>query len=91
LIHGNECFILTASKRETNKNLNENFKAFLEKNTQDAFSINLQIQIKTPDQAKGLQLADALSWALYQKYEKNILKYYQIIQNNIADEFIFFK
>ncbi len=90
-VQDSETVILTASKRETNKNLNENFKTFLENQTAENHTISLQIEIKTPEQEKALQLADALNWAVFQKYENGNNEFYEIFRENIHDEYVFFK
>jgi len=75
---------LIASKKETNKFLNFNFKNYLER--QNTNKLKLNVGIKTPSQEKGLQAVDFISWAIFRKYEKNGSKYYDIIKNNISEE-----
>lgn len=78
--------ILIASKRETNKYLNTNFKEYLKKNIEDKHGIKISIEIKTPAEEKILQVVDFVSWAIYRRYEKNDNNYYQIIKNKIVEE-----
>lgn len=76
---------LIASRRETNKFLNENFKSYLEKtNKQKWFSLN--IEIKTPTEEKCLQIVDACSWAIFRKYEHNDHAYYNLLKSKIIEE-----
>ena len=76
---------LIASRRETNKFLNENFKSYLQKtNKQKWFSLN--IEIKTPTEEKCLQIVDACSWAIFRKYEHNDHAYYNLFKSKIIEE-----
>ena len=80
LINKNENIILIASRRETNKFLNLNFKSYLEKQTKNNHKLNINIQIKTPFEEKSLQAVDMLSWALFRKYEYRDDSYYNILK-----------
>lgn len=76
---------LIASRRETNKFLNENFKSYLQKtNKQKWFSLN--IEIKTPTEEKCLQIVDACSWVIFRKYEHNDHAYYNLLKSKIIEE-----
>lgn len=78
-----------ASQRETNRYLNENFKAYISGNLQRKHAIQLDIQIRTPFQEKCLQLVDSVSWAIARKYEKSDERYYSVIKNlTIEEDFI---
>jgi len=78
--------ILTASKRETNKYLNTNFRKYLKEKIEDKHNIKIVVDIKTPAEEKILQAVDFISWAIYRKYEKNDPSYYEIIKNKIIEE-----
>jgi hypothetical protein len=52
---------LVASKRETNKFLNANFKDYLENQTANEHGIDLKVEIKTPAEEKSLQAVDFAS------------------------------
>ena len=77
---------LIASRRETNKFLNENFKDYLNFQVQNKHKGNMRITIKTPHEEKGLQAVDFISWAIYRKYECRDDSYYNLIKNRIVEE-----
>lgn len=79
----NEKINFIASRRETTKSLNENFLNYLKSKNKDW--PNIEFSIKAP-QEKWLQLADCLSFAIYQKYEKRNSKFYDIINKKIVIE-----
>ncbi len=76
---------LVASRRETNKFLNENFKNYLERENGDKW-INLKVEIKTPTEEKCLQVVDACSWAIFRKHEHGDEEYYNILKSKIIEE-----
>ncbi|OGK51742.1 hypothetical protein A2966_01310 [Candidatus Roizmanbacteria bacterium RIFCSPLOWO2_01_FULL_41_22] len=86
LVDSTKEIILIASKRETNKFLNENFKSYLENQTKYNHKTNIQIVIKSPSEEKGLQAVDFVSWAIFRKYEKNDSSYYELIKKHIVEE-----
>ena len=75
-----------ASRRETNKFLNENFKGYLNNQVQTRHKINIDIHIKTPSEEKTLQAVDFISWAIFRKYEYQDDSYYNIIRSKIVEE-----
>jgi len=77
---------LIASRRETNKFLNENFKNYLNNQMKNRHKINIIIKIKTPFEEKSLQAVDFASWAIFRKYEYGDDNYYNIIKNKIVEE-----
>lgn len=77
---------LIASKRETNRFLNENFKDYLERQAVDNHGIALTVSIKTPSEEKALQAVDFVSWAIFRKYEYGDEEYYNVIKGAIAEE-----
>lgn len=84
-----EKIFFVASRRETNKNLNENFVSYLKSQNKD--KLDIEFIIKTPYQDKGLQVVDILSYAIYQKYEKWNSKLYSIIEKLIIEEKFLFE
>lgn len=76
---------LIASRRETNKFLNENFKSYLEASNWDKW-LNLSVKIKTPTEEKCLQVVDACSWAIFRKHEHWDDEYYNILRSKIIEE-----
>ena len=77
---------LIASRRETNKFLNDNFKNYLSQQVKNNHNGGIKISIKTPSEEKSLQAVDFVSWAIFRKYEKNDQAYYDIIKEKIAEE-----
>jgi hypothetical protein len=77
---------LIASKRETNKFLNENFKTYINSRINNKHKVNLEVIIKTPAQIKGLQVVDFVSWAIFQKYENEDNSYYNAIKELIVED-----
>ena len=86
LLDKSEKIELIASRRETNKFLNLNFKNYLLRQAKSSHQIALNVKIKTPYQNKGLQAVDIVSWAIFRKYEYNDDRYYNIIKNLIVEE-----
>jgi hypothetical protein len=77
---------LIASKRETNKFLNENFKNYLSNQVKNRHKVPIKIIIKSPAEEKSLQAVDFVSWAIFRKYEYGDDSYYNIIKNKIIEE-----
>lgn len=77
---------LIASRRETNKFLNENFKNYLNTQIKNKHNGKIKILIKTPHEEKSLQAVDFASWAIFRKYEKGDDGYYNIIRSKIIEE-----
>lgn len=77
---------LIASRRETNRFLNDNFKNYLSQQVKNNHNKGIKISIKTPSEEKGLQVVDFVSWAIFRKYEKSDENYYSIIKGKIIEE-----
>lgn len=77
---------LIASKRETNKFLNENFKNYLNAQIKNKHKVSVNIRIKFPSEEKALQAVDFASWAIFRKYEYGDDSYYNLIKNKIVEE-----
>lgn len=82
--------VLVASKRETNRFLNDNFQDYLQREVNQGKGVKLQVQIKTPAEEKALQVVDFLSWAIFRKYEYGDESYYNLIKSKIAEENVLF-
>ncbi len=91
IIDPSKNIILIASKRETNKFLNQNFESYLNSQVDNKFKAQLKILIKTPAEEKALQAVDFVSWAIFRKYEYNDDSYYNIIKEKIVEENALFK
>ncbi|MBI3956120.1 DUF3800 domain-containing protein [Candidatus Gottesmanbacteria bacterium] len=81
---------LIASKRETNRFLNENFSSYLADQARRNHKMNLEILIRTPSEEKGLQAADFVSWSIFKKYEESDDTYYKMIKKKIVEENMLF-
>jgi len=77
---------IIASRRETNRFLNQNFQSYLKSQLARNHDIKVRISIKTPSQEKGLQAVDFVSWAIFRKYEYGDSSYYDIIRSKIVEE-----
>jgi len=77
---------LIASRRETNKFLNQNFKEYLDRQVKVKHRGLMTILIKTPAQEKCLQAVDFVSLAIFRKYEYGDPAYYDIVKEKIVEE-----
>ena len=77
---------LIASKRETNKFLNENFLSYINSQVNNKQDVKLKVKIKTPAEEKCLQIVDFVSWAVFRKYEFGDESYYNLIKEKIVEE-----
>lgn len=86
LLPGIEDYEIIAARRETNRFLNANFKLYLQMQLTERHDVRVKISIKTPEQERGLQAVDFISWAIFRKYERSDSSYYDIIKGNIVEE-----
>jgi len=77
---------LIASRCETNKFFNENFKNYLKRNLSLYHRLHLDVQIKTPGEEKGLQVTDFACWAIFRKREHGDDSYWKIIKEKVIEE-----
>ena len=77
---------MLASRRETKKLLNENFKNYLQSKIANNHKLKLSIEIASPSKEQALQIADFVSWAIFRKYEKGDDTYYNLIKSKIIEE-----
>jgi hypothetical protein len=91
LVPTKEKIYLIASKRETNKFFNINFKSYIEQQTYNNHKLEVEVLIKTPQQDKCLQIVDFLSWGFFRKYEHFDDSYYNLFKNKIVEENGLFK
>jgi len=91
LISKKDGIILVASRRETNKFLNENFRDYLHRQIKSNHGAEFKVEIKTPAQEKCLQAADIASWSIFRKYEYSDDTYYQILKPIIVEENALYK
>ncbi|MGD0522942.1 MAG: DUF3800 domain-containing protein [Candidatus Microgenomates bacterium] len=86
LVDINSMIYLVASKRETNKFLNENFKTYLKSQISNKHRVKIDVSIKSPSQEKALQAVDFVSWAIFRKCEMEDETYYRLIKGKIIEE-----
>ena len=86
VVPNNKKIELIASRRETNKFLNENFKDYLNRQVKSNHDGDMKVSIKTPSEEKSLQAVDFVSWAIFRKYENGDDSYYNVIKNKIIEE-----
>jgi hypothetical protein len=56
--------------------------------TAKKYNTTIKTAIKSPHEEKGLQVVDAVCWAMYQKLELNDESYYQLIQPLIREKMV---
>jgi hypothetical protein len=78
-----------ASRRETNRFLNENFKSYLQK--QVSGKLKIEISIDAPAREKCLQAVDLLSWSIFRHYEHKDDQYYKVIKKLILEDNTLFR
>lgn len=86
IIPKNSPIRLIASRRETNKFLNHNFKGYLKRQVKSNHKLDIQIEIKPPSSEKCLQAVDFICWAIYQKREKGDESYFRLIKDKVIEE-----
>ena len=77
---------LIASRRETNKFFNENFRSYLTNQVQVQHEIALDVLIKSPSEEKCLQVTDFVCWAIFRRREYGDDSYYNIIKRRVLEE-----
>lgn len=77
---------MLASRRETKKLLNENFKSYLQSKIVNNHKLQLSIEIASPSKEKSLQVVDFVSWSIFRKYEQNDKTYYNLIKSKVIEE-----
>ena len=78
--------VFIASRKETNKFLNENFRKYLTETIKNNHKVDIDIEIKTPFEEKILQAVDFVSWSIFRKQEYGDESYYNIIKDKIIEE-----
>lgn len=77
---------LIASRRETNRFLNENFQAYLTTQTEKKHKLALSVSILPSHAEKGLQVVDFASWSIFRSYEHGDSSYYDVIRNKVIED-----
>jgi len=86
LIQSDDSIKIIASRKETNKFLNKNFKSYLHSQLAANYKVKVSISVKTPAEQKALQAVDFVSWAIFRKYEYKDDTYYNLIRGKIVEE-----
>ena len=86
LLRGNEPIEIIASRKDTSRFLNMNFKSYLQTQLAKNHNVAVKIKIRTPAEEKALQAVDFASWAIFRKYESKDEEYYRIIKGRIVEE-----
>jgi len=81
---------LIASRREVNPFLNRKFISYIISEIKDASGIDIQVEIATPAKEKSLQVVDFISWAIFQRYEKEEDACYNLIRSKLIDDTIIY-
>lgn len=91
LVSKKDGVVLVASRRETNKFLNENFRDYLSRQVENNHGTKFKVEIKTPAEEKCLQAVDIVSWSIFKKYEYGDASYYQTLKPIIVEENVLYK
>ncbi len=86
LIQSDDSIEIIASRKETNKFLNQNFRTYLHSQISKNHKLKVTVSIKTPAEQKALQAVDFISWAIFRKYEYKDDSYYKLIKKRIVEE-----
>ena len=86
LIPTNMPISLIASRRETNRFLNDNFRNYLMDQLHLNHKVPMHIEIKPPHEEKCLQIVDLICWSVFRKYEHGDASYYNLISRKIIEE-----
>jgi hypothetical protein len=81
-----EAVHLVASRRETNKFLNENFRSYLADQLMTQHKTALTVEIRSPAEDRCLQVADFVCWSLFRKREYGDESYYNVIKQRVIEE-----
>jgi len=85
LLKGNTVELI-ASRRETNRFLNDIFVKYIGGEIRKRHHIKIDVSIALPQDEKCLQAVDFISWAIFRKYENGDPSYYQIVREKIKEE-----
>jgi hypothetical protein len=90
IIEGNKTIKLVVDRKDTKKNLQENFISYITEAMNKRRSGTCEMSLASSYDEKGLQAVDFISWAIFRKYEKGDYEFYEIIKNKIIDEKLLF-
>jgi len=81
---------LVVDRKDTKKNIRENFISYITKAMKKRCDGNFKMSLAASHDEKGLQAVDFISWAIFRKYEKDDLRFYELIKGKIIDERLLF-
>lgn len=84
IIDGNEVIELFVDRKDTKKELRENFINYLMDSFGKKGKGRVSITLHASHQNKSLQAVDFVAWATFQRYERNDTKFYDLIKTKIA-------
>ncbi len=90
LIDKNNELILVVDKKDTKKNLKENFISYISEGMKRKQSGTFKMSLAASHDEKGLQAVDFICWAIFRKYEKGDYEFYELIKDKILDERLLF-
>jgi len=85
-IDKNKEISLIVDRKDTKKNIRENFITYITDTMKQKREGNFKMSLAASHDEKGLQAVDFISWAIFRKYEKDDLTFYNIIKSKIIDE-----
>jgi len=90
IIDGGQHISLVVDKKDTKKNLKENFISYITKAMKERRDGGFEMSLAASYDEKGLQAVDFISWAIFRKYERGDFEFYEIIKDKIIDERLLF-
>src|SRR3989344_5019536 len=81
---------LIVDKKDTNKNLKNNFIDYITKAMNQKQKATFKMSLTASHDSKGIQAVDFISWAIFRKYEQGDYEFYEIIKDKIIDERLLF-
>ena len=90
IIKDEENIFLVVDKKDTKKNLKENFISYITKAMKEKRNGDFKMTLSASYNEKGLQAVDFISWAIFRKYERGDFEFYEIIKDKIVDERLLF-
>ena len=81
---------LFIDRKDTNKNLRENFEQYLLESMIDKRDGHVTIRLRASHEEKALQAVDFISWAIFRKYELGDYEFYEIIKDLVIEENLLF-
>lgn len=85
-----ETLDLCVDRKDTKKKLREEFIRYLTQSINKKHGGGFNIKLIASHENKSLQAVDFISWAIFQKYERNNYEYYELIKNKIVEERLLF-